>query len=34
MARQLARGFGLLLGYAAISVALRLCLAIDPEPAA
>jgi hypothetical protein len=30
MRRQLARAFGLLLGYAAVSVALRLAVAIDP----
>jgi hypothetical protein len=30
MRRQLARGFGLIAGYVAMSVALRLALAIDP----
>jgi hypothetical protein len=35
MGRQLARAFGLILGYAAVSIALRLAVAIDPtaEPA-
>jgi hypothetical protein len=33
MGRQLARAFGLILGYAAMSLALRLAVAIDPERA-
>jgi hypothetical protein len=34
MRRQLARALGLLAGYAAMSVALRLAVAIDPEASA
>jgi hypothetical protein len=34
MRRQLARAFGLILGYAAVSVALRLAVVIDPTAAA
>lgn len=34
MLRQLARAFGLILGYAAVSMALRLAIAIDPTATA